>query len=372
MSKVNDMSAIDHILLATDFCPASKSAADVAMEMAWAFGSRVSVVNAVSTVMGWPVDIERQRAWAKRLVAGVCDRLTAEKVAVVGSIVDIGAPSEVILREANAQDVDLILMGAGDRRGFGINTPGPVAQAVIEQDRQPVLCVQSGTPATTFRNILCPIDGSAASLCGLHNAIRLAKAFKGRLVVLTVVPEPSWLSVARSVPVSEWLAEESEEALAEAGRKLEAKCRDDFDHWLAGTDFQGIDWTREVCTGKPDEQIVAAAQEHRSDLIVMGTHGRSRVVRALLGSVARRVLQTAPCSLLAVKDVDLIEEIRANDAATANMLLAEAQALLAARSYEPALRKFGQVLAHAPENITALRGRAEARKQLGATEPAAR
>ena len=212
MSKVNDMSAIEHILLATDFCPASKVAADVAMEMAWAFGSRVSVVNAVSTVVGWPVDIERQRAWAKKLVAGVCDRLAAEKVAVVENIVDVGAPAEVILREASAKDVDLILMGSGDRRGLGINTPGPVAQSVIEQARQPVLCVQSGTPATTFRQILCPIDGSSASLHGLHNAIRLAKAFKGRLVVLTVVPEPGWLSLAQTIPASEWLADESEEA----------------------------------------------------------------------------------------------------------------------------------------------------------------
>ena len=41
----------------------------------------------------------------------------------------------------------------------------------------------------------------------------------------------------------------------------------------------------------------------------MGTHGRSRMVRKLLGSVARRVLQPAPCSLLAVKDEDLIESL---------------------------------------------------------------
>ena len=52
--------------------------------------------------------------------------------------------------------------------------------------------------------------------------------------------------------------------------------------------------------GVPGEQIVHQAQERSADLIVMGTHGWSGVVRWMLGSVAHHVIQTAPCSVLTV------------------------------------------------------------------------
>jgi nucleotide-binding universal stress UspA family protein len=49
---------------------------------------------------------------------------------------------------------------------------------------------------------------------------------------------------------------------------------------------------------KPSEQIVH--QAHAADLIVMGTHGWSGIVRWMLGSVAHHVIQTAPCPVLTI------------------------------------------------------------------------
>jgi nucleotide-binding universal stress UspA family protein len=51
----------------------------------------------------------------------------------------------------------------------------------------------------------------------------------------------------------------------------------------------------------PFEEIVKVAQEERADMIVMGTHGRSGLNRALLGSVAERVIRLAPCPVLTVR-----------------------------------------------------------------------
>jgi nucleotide-binding universal stress UspA family protein len=51
----------------------------------------------------------------------------------------------------------------------------------------------------------------------------------------------------------------------------------------------------------PADSIVAYAQTANIDLIVMGTHGRTAIERLLLGSVAERVIRTAPCPVLTVK-----------------------------------------------------------------------
>jgi nucleotide-binding universal stress UspA family protein len=52
--------------------------------------------------------------------------------------------------------------------------------------------------------------------------------------------------------------------------------------------------------GVPADQIVHRAQEQAADLIVMGTHGWSGIVRWMLGSVAHHVIQTAPCPVLTI------------------------------------------------------------------------
>jgi nucleotide-binding universal stress UspA family protein len=52
--------------------------------------------------------------------------------------------------------------------------------------------------------------------------------------------------------------------------------------------------------GRPDTEIVARAAETKADLIVMGTHGRSGLAHALMGSVAEHVVRHAPCPILIV------------------------------------------------------------------------
>jgi len=54
-------------------------------------------------------------------------------------------------------------------------------------------------------------------------------------------------------------------------------------------------------TGDPSAQIVRTARSTRADLIVIGTHGRRGVSKFLLGSVAERVIATAPCPVLTVR-----------------------------------------------------------------------
>ena len=78
--------------------------------------------------------------------------------------------------------------------------------------------------------------------------------------------------------------------------------------------------TTEVVVGQPAAAIAAIAEARRADVIVMGTHGRGAFARAMLGSVAERVLRSAPCPVLTIRDNshtadEVAEELVANRAA---------------------------------------------------------
>ena len=63
----------------------------------------------------------------------------------------------------------------------------------------------------------------------------------------------------------------------------------------------GVRADARMVTGDPSLQIVRTARSARADVIVIGTHGRRGVSRFLLGSVAERVVATAPCPVLTVR-----------------------------------------------------------------------
>jgi nucleotide-binding universal stress UspA family protein len=62
-----------------------------------------------------------------------------------------------------------------------------------------------------------------------------------------------------------------------------------------------VDFEHRMLVGDPAKEIVRLAREEDADLIVIGTHGRTGIARALLGSVAEVVVRRAPCPVLAYK-----------------------------------------------------------------------
>jgi nucleotide-binding universal stress UspA family protein len=235
-----------------------------------------------------------------------------------------------------------------------------VADAVLAHAAPPVLAVRPGEPAPRFRTILCPVDQSDVSRRGLENAIGLARTFGGEVIVLTVVPEVSWLSAAVETG-----------RLAGARAAHEARWREEFDQFLAGVPFDGVPGSREVRHGVPHEQIVACAHEHQADVIVLGATGRTGLARVLLGSVTRRLLRRLPCSLLVVKDRDAVAAPSPEEQQVVQVLAAQGRELLAAGSLEAARERLERAVAHDPFHTAAVAGLAEALERLGRREEAA-
>lgn len=140
---------------------------------------------------------------------------------------------------------------------------------------------------TEPKNILVPHDFSDASNQALSNAESLAKSFGATVHVLHIVVDPYtevWSIDATGMDlgslVSRW--------------QLDAQKRlDDLS--------VGVPHERVTKVGQPHKEIVAYAKEHDIDMIVMGTHGRGFVEHMLLGSVAEKVLRTAPCPVMTVR-----------------------------------------------------------------------
>ncbi len=142
-----------------------------------------------------------------------------------------------------------------------------------------------------WKKICCPIDFSDASRAAMEVAVDLAARNGAELVLLHAYPIPGYTfpdgSVVASPKMMDELAEQAEHHLGE---------------WKRDAGALGA---RSVVTvkavGEPATEIVAYARERGVDLLVVGTHGRTGLEHALMGSTAERVVRRAPCPVLTVR-----------------------------------------------------------------------
>jgi nucleotide-binding universal stress UspA family protein len=145
----------------------------------------------------------------------------------------------------------------------------------------------------TLGRILVPTDFSEPARAALLYAAALAEKFGGELVLLHVVQD---LTVFLPRDVTGMPS-----ALPPAD-EMNAAVRDGLTRFVQTSGLgQGVP-RQEVREGAPHAQITAFAREAGVDLIVMGTHGRGGLSHMLLGSVTEKVVRTAPCPVLTVRE----------------------------------------------------------------------
>lgn len=142
-----------------------------------------------------------------------------------------------------------------------------------------------------WTKILCPVDFSKVSMEALNLAGELADKFGAQLMAVHVLepilaPTDFSFGPLSMNDVEDKLAERAQEGLQQAIRalavpkeKIEVK----------------------VARGIGSQEVIRIAEETKTDLIVMGTHGYTGITHALLGSTAERVVRRAPCPVLTVK-----------------------------------------------------------------------
>ena len=141
---------------------------------------------------------------------------------------------------------------------------------------------------TSPKKILVPVDFSETSDHALAYAQTLAQTFGARLHVLHVIPDPHSQA---------WSIEATGMNLGSLMETWEADAQTRLDAMSLGE----ASGERTTQVGQPYMEIIRYAKANEVDLVVMGTHGRGAIEHMLLGSVAEKVVRTAPCPVLTVR-----------------------------------------------------------------------
>ncbi len=132
--------------------------------------------------------------------------------------------------------------------------------------------------------ILVPTDGSKAAQKAANYAVYLAKQLKASAIVLSVVDKRTFMG--QTIPAekaSRHVIEPIEDYLREAAEGYAGDIK-------KLCDKNGVQSKTVITKGHPVEEIVKEARKSKADIIVMGSHGRSALAAAVLGSVAYGVM----------------------------------------------------------------------------------
>lgn len=142
----------------------------------------------------------------------------------------------------------------------------------------------------TVKHILVPTDFSNHADDALDYAIELAQRLQARLTLLHII-DTAPLGVvegAAMLPPAYW-------------QELETGIEQSMEASLKRLDDAGLPGETTIVHGVPFQSIIDTAQDKGVDLIIMGTHGRTGLTHALMGSVAEKVVRLAPCPVLVTR-----------------------------------------------------------------------
>ena len=145
-------------------------------------------------------------------------------------------------------------------------------------------------PELAWNRICCPVDFSEPARAAMETAVSLARRFDSTLTLFHAYQLPGYTlpegSVVASPKMLQELAEQADRHLLE---------------WKELAERMGAPRVQTAkSVGEPSVEIVEFAKETGQDLLVIGTHGRTGLRHALVGSIAERVVRRAGCPVLSV------------------------------------------------------------------------
>jgi universal stress protein A len=170
------------------------------------------------------------------------------------------------------------------------NRPGEVLLELNRRDEP--LMAAAGSVKSSFRikRILVPVDFSECSRKALQYAVPLAKEHKAAITLLYAIAPPAYVGGEFGTVPYQFEVE----TRANSEKKLAELIADEVRGEVSADTL--------VRSGPPANEIIQAAKELSSDLIVISTHGYTGLTHVFLGSVAEHVVRLAPCPVLVVRE----------------------------------------------------------------------
>src|SRR5579872_489889 len=294
-----------HILVATDFSPASERATECALGIARRYGSRVTLVHALlpeprkPIPMDSPRDLDRERFKAEQRMTELAVKMS--RIGISSHLrIERGPVWDVLSSLIQLEDIDLLVLGTHGRGGIKKLALGSVAEEVLRRADCPVLTLGpkvAGAASANFRRILFATDFGPASAKAFPYALSLAKDQGAKLVFVHMIrPMPAIANAyAPAVCAAEDLIEWEMTAKQDSLKKLRELVP-------AGTTFV----VPPECVVRTDflpEGILDAAAEHEVDLIVMGANraDSARIISHIPWAVSDHVIREARCPVLTLR-----------------------------------------------------------------------
>lgn len=198
------------------------------------------------------------------------------------TLLRIGTPAVAIRQATRDEKTDLVFMSNHGENAFLRFFAGSVTDAVAREAIQPVW-IQKG-PFKPIKHILVPLDGSRHSLKAFALALDLAREFKAKVSVVSVV-ERDVVPSFSYIDATEYF------------KDLVTKRQKTLADWIKMAKGQKLAQTK-VFMGNPRKDLAKLAKKWDCDLIVMSSHGKTGIGFQVLGRVAASTIHHAHCSVL--------------------------------------------------------------------------
>jgi universal stress protein E len=277
------------LLLATDLSPRSELAQRRAVRLAREHGAALTVLHIVDDDLP-PSLAEVTKAGAEQIIRARLAALPGSEQVEISVKVLSGKPFSDILAHAADEKAELIVLGLHRKGGIKELFRGTTAERVIRTGHLPVLVVR-GEAQEAYRRVLIATDFSVHARHALQVALRLTPGAELCLVHAFLVPFEGFMYGAGT----------RRQVATEHRRGMTAMIGEEMRIFLASAAGAPQAMRQIVHEGLAQEVILKAAGDHRADLLVLGTHGRTGVAHAFLGSVAEDLLSEAPCDVLVAR-----------------------------------------------------------------------
>ncbi len=313
------MALFNNIIVPLDGSELSSQALPAAGVMARFSGAPITLLRSYEPIPYWQIDTDHGRYRGSLAVAEhnrVEALLRVEKGQLEqrGVGVDItlaaceGPAHESIINLAHRYPDALIAISTHGRGGFSRMLMGSVTAKVVRAVSNPTLivrCNERECPVVPdhFDNVIVPLEGSDFAENALPYAAELALSFGARLTLVRTTPDSEFFKVN-----GEWGSGHGVDAVKyydpnRLATRLSESAKSYLWHKadMLSARFPSLDLEAVHALESPSEKVIGLARQMDNPLVVMASHGRRGIGRALLGSVADRIVRHSSAPTLLVR-----------------------------------------------------------------------
>ena len=346
------MKLLQNILIPTDFSESSERAIEASIQMAKSFQSKITLLHVFSEEDLSADNNELLEKAVEEQLKEQKEKIEKSGIQVADVILEKGIAVEEIIQVAQDRNVNVMVVGSGNKTSDDHFKLGITVEKLMQKNQIPIWVVKN-EEVKPIKKIICPVDFSGPSIRAFKNAIALAEKFKAELSLIHVFEPVNTTSVRISLNTEE------------ENRKRKQNKEKELKQFLSKYELDNIKLNVHLLMGDAFLEIFKAIKRDESDLLVMGTTGKTGLGKMLMGSVTEKVTRELPCSFITTKAIDITDNYLESNLKGIESILKCATNLLEEKEYERAIDQFIIGVKQYPDNIPMLKGIVKAYEKMG-------